>query len=115
MKIGDKKIYKGIDQKAFGKTAEIVGMCGRGLIDVKLGGKTLSVDSIWWNTMCDPIKPIYDITSNIIAYEEGELDEDQTIELFQHLIDNGMAWTLQGGYGRAAMQMIEDGVCNRKV
>lgn len=51
----------------------------------------------------------------IIAYEQGELGETETIELFQELIDNGMAWKLQGHYGRTAMYLIENGLCERKV
>lgn len=46
----------------------------------------------------------------LVAYECGELDEDGVLELFQHLVDSGIAWQLQGSYGRAAMAMIEAGV-----
>lgn len=49
--------------------------------------------------------------SQIIAFENGELDEEKTVELFQGLIDNGMAWKLQGSYGRTAMALIENGSC----
>ena len=49
--------------------------------------------------------------NDIIAYENGDMDEDQIINFFQELIDSGMAWTLQGHYGRMAMNLIEDGVC----
>jgi len=48
----------------------------------------------------------------IIAYEEGELEEDEVIELFQELIDNGMAWILQGHYGRTAASLIDAGLCH---
>jgi hypothetical protein len=50
-----------------------------------------------------------DIVTAIIAYENGELDDESTDELFQHLVDNGMAWSLQGHYGRTAMDLIRAG------
>lgn len=50
-----------------------------------------------------------DLTSTIIAYEEGTLSDEQVLELFQYLVDTGMAWTLQGHYGRTAIHLIEGG------
>lgn len=49
---------------------------------------------------------------DIIAYENGDLGEDEIIALFQTLIDNGMAWTLQGHYGRTANDLIDAGLCS---
>jgi hypothetical protein len=47
----------------------------------------------------------------IMAFESGELDEGDIIELFQELIDSGLAWQLQGSYGRMANALIENGYC----
>ena len=47
----------------------------------------------------------------IIDYEDGSLTIEETIDFFQRLIDSGLAWQLQGHYGRLASQLIEDGCC----
>ena len=54
-----------------------------------------------------------DLVDKIIAYETGELGAVEMLKLFQGLIDDGSAWTLQGSYGRMAMSLIEDGFCHR--
>ena len=53
------------------------------------------------------------LTDLIIAYEQEGLDEEQIVDLFQRLVDNGMAWTLQGHYGRTAVRLIEAGLVRR--
>jgi len=55
----------------------------------------------------------YDLASALIDFEQGELDATDTVRLFQHLVDTGMAWTLQGFYGRTAARMIEAGLIHR--
>jgi len=55
-----------------------------------------------------------DHLDKIIAYEQGELSDDDTIELFQELIDSGLVWKLQGHYGRTAADLIKCGCCRTK-
>ena len=44
------------------------------------------------------------------GFEEGT--EEEVINGWQHLIDTGLCWTLQGRFGRQAEAMIEAGVCH---
>lgn len=53
-----------------------------------------------------------DTLDRIIAYEQGELDEDEVIDLFQDLVNTGLAWQLQGHYGRTAARLYEAGLIN---
>jgi len=50
------------------------------------------------------------LANKLFAYEEGKLDEEELVELFQALVDNGWAWQLQGRIGRTAMDYIEAGL-----
>jgi hypothetical protein len=58
---------------------------------------------------------VADVVDQIIAYESGEMDEDEMIEFFQELVDSGMAWQLQGHYGRTAQALIEAGVISTHI
>ena len=54
-----------------------------------------------------------DIAIDLIAFEEGQLDQQETLELFGLLVKSGLAWTLQGNYGRAANELIHAGYLTR--
>lgn len=57
--------------------------------------------------------PKKDIVDRIMAFECGEMEtKEEVVEFFQALIDNGMAWSLQGSYGRVASALIEQGYCH---
>lgn len=50
------------------------------------------------------------MTDRIIAFESGELDDEQIINLFQDLIDTHTIGHLQGIYQRAAVRLLEAGL-----
>jgi len=54
-----------------------------------------------------------DLTDKIIALEQGELPPDECLSLFGELVRTGLAWRLQGSYGRAAARLIEQGYLGR--
>ena len=55
-------------------------------------------------------KRMKELTQQLIDYESGELNESDTIQLFQQLVDSGLAWNLQGHYGRTAYAMLQEGL-----
>ena len=55
--------------------------------------------------------------SNVEAIDIAEgyrdaKDEAEYIAAWQQLIDTGLAWTLQGWFGRTAKYMVEQGYCH---
>jgi len=54
------------------------------------------------------------LIDRIIKWENGKIPFDKTIELFQDLIDTGLAWNLHGMYGRTADRLINAGFCTVK-
>ena len=49
------------------------------------------------------------LIDQIIRYEEGEMDMEEVVAFFAKLVKTGMAWDLQGHYGRTASTLIRNG------
>jgi hypothetical protein len=55
---------------------------------------------------------VTDLVEKIAEFEAGELEDLEIFELFQRLINSGLAYRLQGSYGRTAEYLIESGHCH---
>ena len=51
----------------------------------------------------------YTATGVAEGFIEAE-SKEEVIEAWQHLVDTGLAWSLQGQFGRTAMGLIEQGI-----
>ena len=52
-------------------------------------------------------------TYQAVGLAEGFIEaesEEQVIKAWQYLVDTGLAWQLQGWFGRTATALIKDGV-----
>jgi hypothetical protein len=56
----------------------------------------------------------FDLTTSLIEYEAGNATKEEIIELFQHLLDTGLAWKLQGSYGRATEILLGQNLITKK-
>ena len=54
----------------------------------------------------------YPLVAKMTEWESGEMEYDDIVEFFQYLVDTGLAWTLQGHYGRTAVVLIAAGEVN---
>ena len=54
-----------------------------------------------------------DFDATMIAEGVQDATQEEQVRAWQHLIDTGLAWSLQGFFGRTAMSLIEQGVCHR--
>jgi hypothetical protein len=55
---------------------------------------------------------ISNLVDKVIAYESGEMSNNEALEFFSELVKDGLAWTLQGCYGRMAHDLIQNEYLN---
>jgi hypothetical protein len=55
----------------------------------------------------------FDTVGFLMSFDDGDLDEEQVTDGFQHLIDSGVIGSLEGHYRSMARSLIEQGRCHR--
>ena len=50
---------------------------------------------------------------DLVTWDDGELNEADTIKLFQELVANGDVWVLGGAYAKQAQIMINKGLIKK--
>lgn len=55
-------------------------------------------------------QPMDSYTATMIAEGVEEADYDRTVEAWQYLHDTGLAYRLQGWFGRTARSLIDQGI-----
>jgi hypothetical protein len=53
---------------------------------------------------------IPNLVGKIMTYEQGDMSQEESLQFFQELIDTGLAFKLQGHYGRTAFRLIKAGL-----
>jgi len=54
----------------------------------------------------------YDACACVEGFDGIEHSEDEIISAWQHLINTGDVWKLQGWYGRTAQMLIDNELCS---
>lgn len=55
-----------------------------------------------------------DIDAILVCEGVEEATEERIVESWQHLVDTGLVWNLQGWFGRTAVRLIEAGIIKDK-
>lgn len=53
------------------------------------------------------------LVNQIMDFESGQMEMPEMVEFFASLIESGLAWSLQGSYGRMATSLIENRMISR--
>ena len=56
-----------------------------------------------------------DVVNQIMAYEQGDMDDEEVIDFFQTLLDTRIIYSLQGSYQRQAQALLEAGYIERSI
>ena len=91
----------------FGGPSRFTRGAGRFILSVRFSRASGLGDCM--NSNPNPNPPA-DLCARLTAYEVGQLDACEELMLFADLVRTGLAWSLQGNYGRAAARLIDAGL-----
>ncbi len=59
----------------------------------------------------------HEVKKNAVGLAEGWIEgkESEVIEAWQYLVDSGLAWQLQGWFGRTATNLIKEGIISKPI
>jgi hypothetical protein len=57
---------------------------------------------------------VKDLCDKCMRFEDGRMSPSEMLEFFGELIREGLAWRLQGFYGRTASSLIQNGLLDSK-
>ena len=64
-----------------------------------------------WSDLVRQASPTFDVGEFLVRFEcDEDITTDEVIEGFQYLVTTGLAWSLQGTYGRTAVALIDAGL-----
>lgn len=52
--------------------------------------------------------------SELAGVDPADLTDEMVLQAWQRLVDTGLAWRLQGSFGRMAASLIEQGLIERR-
>ncbi len=51
----------------------------------------------------------YNVTKNLAAYKDGNLDDNSVNALFKYLVDTDQVWEMEASFGKRAVELAEAG------
>ena len=84
----------------------------RASVRSRLNSEYFSMNSLKGAEYLQKLEVKRKLSPAMTSYEEGNLNKEETVELFQKLIDSGLIRYLNGNYYRVAASFIDQGLCH---
>jgi hypothetical protein len=82
---------------------------------MEISGKPLLSGEAIAHDLWLALRTVWQQLDKVVEYEAGRLRNEETIVLFQSLIDSGLAWSISTCYAHKAAELIDLGACHRVI